>query len=170
MSAEACLPRLWSPWPLWLHKVPRGAEGTGICLSWHEPSCLTWGPRKNDGSFFLLFFLFLPSSLKTQLTLEHHACGDAGFARVPWGSRGMSVHSKLQGMNHIFLVTKQRLQGMLHDDFTALPSVKTAESSILLFQHASLFTVSVVLFEIRTNAYFIYLLHEGPMRLEQNRM
>lgn len=82
----------------------------------------------------------------------------------------MSVHSKLQGMNHIFLVTKQRLQGMLHDDFTALPSVKTAESSILLFQHASLFTVSVVLFEIRTNAYFIYLLHEGPMRLEQNRM
>lgn len=82
----------------------------------------------------------------------------------------MSVHSNLQGMNHIFLVTKQRLQGMLHGDVAALPSVKTAESSILLFQCAILLAVSVVLFEISTSAYFIYLLHESPMRLEQNRI
>lgn len=61
LSLQQPGPRPWSLWPLRLHKVPRGVEGTGICLSCHVPHCLIWGQRKNDGSFFLLLFLFLSS-------------------------------------------------------------------------------------------------------------
>lgn len=70
---------------------------------------------------------------------------------------------------------KQRVQGMLLRDCAACPSVKTAEASILLFQYAILFTVSVILFERRTGACFVYLFimwksHEARTKLNLESM
>lgn len=60
---------------------------------------------------------------------------------------------------------------MLRGDCAARPSVKRAEASILLFQYAILFTVSVILFEIRASTCFIYLFIMGKsheVRTKQN--
>lgn len=91
---------------------------------------------------------FLCPFLGSPAVPEPHACRDTDFASA---GRVISEHRNLQDMNQIFLVQNKGNKACVR----VLPVL--AEASTLLLQYAILFTVSVILLEIKTSSCFICL-------------
>ena len=136
-------------------------------LQWHMSRCLIWGTRKNDGSFFLLLFLFVSSYfLRSPMSTETLAllgfCAEAKVCLSTVSFRAWTVYSwyETKATWHCFFMT-------------VLPVLLWRQLRVVFyyfFMPFYLLSLSSCLKKGTALVLFSYFLCESPVRLEQNRI